>query len=113
MSDVQLSVIFCLTYSANNHSELLSLPAAMMEQLKPRSDYLNLGISLLYLFIRLGRNYSFDYRSCFKRVSLKGRELVPLCCLDAGIFLGDRCRKAHLSCLSGKNCHFCEYVVLF
>lgn len=68
-------------------ASLLPLPAAMMEQLEPMLEYLDLGIPLIYLFIRLGRNYSFDTKSCFKRVAIKGRELLSLCCLDAGLVL--------------------------
>lgn len=64
---------------------LSAIPPEIMKEIEPILIYLEDGLPSLYLFIRLGRDYGVSIKQCFKRVSIKGRELVALCCFDTGI----------------------------
>lgn len=62
-----------------------ALPPEIIKEIEPILIYLEDCLPYLYLFLRLGRDYGVSIKQCFKMVSIKGRELVALCCFDTGI----------------------------
>lgn len=64
---------------------LSAIPLEIIKEIEPILVYLEGGLPSLYLFIRFGKGYGISIKQCFKRVSMKGRELAALCCFDTGI----------------------------
>lgn len=62
-----------------------AIPPEIIKEIEPILIYLEDSLPYLYLFLRLGKDYGVSIKQCFKRVSIKGRELVALCCFDTGI----------------------------
>lgn len=64
---------------------LSAIPLEIIKEIEPILVYLEDGLPSLYLFLRLGKDYGVPIKKYFKRLSIKGRELVALCCFDTGI----------------------------
>lgn len=64
---------------------LSAIPLDIMKEIELVLIYLENGLPLLYLFLKLGKDYGIYIKNYLKKVSIKGRELVALCCFDTGI----------------------------
>lgn len=64
---------------------LSAIPLEIIKEIEPVLIYLEDGLPSLYLFLKLGNDYGIHIKNYLKKVSIKGRELVALCCFDTGI----------------------------